>query len=115
FMLIIAFVTFEFYIALIIVGLYILLLGLGAAVSWYRYRYWVDEDALHMEYGIFKRTKRTISKNRIQSIDLTENIIHRIFKLARVQIETASTGGQAEASLAAVTLEKGKELRDELK
>lgn len=115
FLLVIAFVATEFHIFLIVVGVYILLVGVLGTIYWFRYSYWVDDDALHMEYGVFVRTKRTISKNRIQSIDLTENIIHRLFKLAKVQIETASSGQQAEASLGAVSYTKGVELRDQLK
>ncbi|MHA6253016.1 PH domain-containing protein [Oceanobacillus sp. CAU 1775] len=115
FLLVIAFVTFELLTFVIVGSLYILLMVVIGAISWYRYSYWVDEDALHMEYGVFRRTKRTISKNRIQSIDLTQNIIHRLFKLTKVQIETASTGLKAEAALAAVTYAKGIELREQLK
>src|SRR5699024_5236832 len=59
--------------------------------------------------------KRFISKNRIQSIDLTSGVIHRIFNLTKVQIETAGTGMDAEASLSAVKLPEGEALREELK
>src|SRR5699024_5712285 len=49
------------------------------------------------------------------SIDLTAGVIHRIFKLVKVQIETASSGAEAEGSLRAVTLAEGERLRNELK
>lgn len=108
-------ITLDFIYFLLFLLAYALLIGIIGTLSWYRFSYWVTDDALHIEYGIFKRTKRTISKNRIQSIDLTENIVHRIFKLVRVQIETASSGMEAEASLAAVSLDEGETLRAELK
>lgn len=115
FFIIILFIANDFIYFFLILLAYLLVVVLFAGLSWYRFSYWVTEDALQMEYGIFKRTKRTISKNRIQSIDLTENIVHRIFKLVRVQIETASSGNAAEASLPAVKLQEGEALRAELK
>jgi putative membrane protein len=84
-------------------------------LSWLKFTYRVEEDELRLEYGIFIRKKRFIPKNRIQSIDLTQNIVHRIFKLVKVEIETAGTGAEAEASLVAVTLKQGEALRTELK
>ncbi|ASN07473.1 hypothetical protein CFK40_19865 [Virgibacillus necropolis] len=86
-----------------------------SALSWYRYTYRLEEGELRIEYGILIRKKRYISKNRIQSIDLTQNIGHRIFKLVKVNIETAGSGVGTEASLKAVKLEMGEALREELK
>src|SRR5699024_6653828 len=79
--------------------------------SWYRFTYRVEEDELRIEHGIFIRKQRDISKNRIQSIDLTQSVIHRIFKLVKVKIETASSGQGAEAAVKAVSREEG-ELSD---
>ncbi|GGA92715.1 PH domain-containing protein [Ornithinibacillus halotolerans] len=93
----------------------ILLIVLMSYLSWSRFTYYVEEEELRLEYGIFIRKKRFIAKNRIQSIDLTQNILHRIFKLVKVEIETAGTGADAEASLNAVTLLKGEALRAQLK
>ncbi|MFU0789222.1 PH domain-containing protein [Virgibacillus proomii] len=84
-------------------------------ISWLRFTYVVTEDELQIEWGIFVRKKRYISKGRIQSIDLTVNVLHRIFKLARVQIETAGSGKEAEASLTAVKLTEAERLHKELK
>ncbi|RKQ30942.1 PH domain-containing protein [Oceanobacillus halophilus] len=84
-------------------------------LSWYRFTYRIVADELRMEYGILIRKKRYISKNRIQSIDLTQGVIHRIFNLTKVQIETASSGTDAEASLKAVKLAEGERIRDQFK
>lgn len=84
-------------------------------LSWYKYTYWVEDAELRIEYGIFVRKKRYISKNRIQSIDLTQSVVHRLFKLVKVNIETAGSGLGTEASLKAVKLQVGEALREELK
>lgn len=118
FLIILAFVTlFDdhlLYAILIVICLLLLITG-TSILSWSRFTYLVVGDELRLEYGIFIRKKRFISKNRIQTIDLTQNILHRIFKLVKVEIETAGTGAEAEASLLAVSLEDGEALRAELK
>ncbi|WP_179107297.1 PH domain-containing protein [Sediminibacillus massiliensis] len=84
-------------------------------LSWYRFTYRVEDDELKIEYGIIVRKKRYISKNRIQSIDLTAGIIHRIFGLVRVEVQTAGSDNAAEAGLKAVTRQNGELLRETLK
>ncbi len=118
FAIILGFITFKdegfLYFILGASGLTILFL-VFSIWSWFRYTYRIEDDELRIEYGIFIRKKRYISKNRIQSIDLTSSVVHRIFKLTRVQIETAGSSTGAEASLKAVKLAEGEALRDELK
>lgn len=91
------------------------IIAVHSILSWRRFTYRVENEELRLEYGIFVRKKRYISKNRIQSIDLTQNILHRLVRLVKVEIETAGTGAEAEASLIAVTLSEGEALRAELK
>src|SRR5690625_3674904 len=71
-------------------------------LSWLRFTYYVEDDELRNEQGILNRKKRYISINRIHKIDLTANVIHRLFRLVKVQIDTASNSGDAEVSLSAI-------------
>ncbi|WP_176449174.1 PH domain-containing protein [Lentibacillus sp. CBA3610] len=118
FAIVLGFITFRdeslLYFVLIVAALLIIFIA-GSVLTWYRYTYRIEDDELRIEYGVFIRKKRYISKNRIQSIDLTSGVIHRILKLTKVQIETAGTGTGAEASLSAVKLDEGEALRKELK
>ncbi|WP_066192025.1 PH domain-containing protein [Gracilibacillus phocaeensis] len=96
----------------------VVLLALGilfSVLSWMRFTYRVEDDQLLIEKGILIRKNRTISKHRIQSIDLTQNIIHRIFGLTKVQIETAGNDPSTDAALSAVSMEDGKRVHDQLK
>lgn len=86
-----------------------------SVVGWMKFTYQLEEDQLRIEQGIFIRKKRTISKNRIQSIDLSQNVIHRIFGLTKVQIETAGSDQDVDAALNAVTFAEGQWLHDQLK
>ncbi len=118
FAIILGFISFRdesmLYFLLITAGFLVIFI-ITSILTWYRYTYRVEDDELRIEYGVFIRKKRYISKNRIQSIDLTSGVIHRIFGLTKVQIETAGTGTGAEASLSAVKLAEGEALREELK
>lgn len=115
---IIGFVTFRglslLYFLLITLAILIPVL-LYSFLSWFRFTYKVENNELQIHHGIFIRKERHISKNRIQSIDLTASIIHRLFKLVKVQIDTAGSGEGAEASLSAVKLADGEKLRADLK
>ncbi len=117
FAIIIGFITFRddslLYFVLITSGFLIIFIA-ASILTWYRYSYRIEDDELRIEYGVFIR-KTLYFQNRIQSIDLTSGVIHRIFGLTKVQIETAGTGTSAEASLSAVTLAEGEALREELK
>ncbi|WP_157783038.1 PH domain-containing protein [Alkalibacillus haloalkaliphilus] len=102
------------YVALGIAGL-IALFVISSVIEWFRFRYSVVGDELRIEQGLIVRKKRYISKNRIQSIDLTQSVVHRLFNLTKVQIETAGSDLSTDASLSAVTLKEGQALRNELK
>lgn len=118
FIFVLGFITFKdeslFYFILAASAILVVLITFSV-LSWYRYTYRVEDEELRVEYGILIRKKRYISKSRIQSIDLTSGVIHRIFKLTKVQIETAGSSTGAEALLKAVKLAEGEALRQELK
>jgi putative membrane protein len=69
---------------------------------WLRYSYDIEDGQFKIERGVFVQKKQFIPLERIQSIDLTEGVLHRMFGLARVQIQTAG-GKKPEAILTAVT------------
>ncbi|MCM3768035.1 PH domain-containing protein [Neobacillus niacini] len=76
-------------------------------LSWYRYTYRIENDEVRIEYGIFVRKKRYIPFERIQSIDLTEGILQRLFGLVKVKIETAGSSGDDEAEAVLSAISKG--------
>ncbi|WP_073202483.1 PH domain-containing protein [Gracilibacillus kekensis] len=101
----------------VIIGASVLaaLIIIFSVLSWYRYTYQLEEDQIRIHQGILIRKKRTISKHRIQSIDLSQNIIHRIMGLTKVQIETAGSDHRIDAALSAVKMAEGKKIHDQLK
>src|SRR5699024_7847353 len=101
------------YLMLILLGV-ILIAGIIGVLWWYRLTYEISGDELIIQHGIFIRKQRFISRHRIQSIDLTAHVIHRLFHLVKVDIKTAGSKDGAEATLSAVTLKKGERLRQML-
>ncbi|WP_010494841.1 PH domain-containing protein [Paenibacillus elgii] len=61
-------------------------------LSWRRFRYEVSEEQLKVTQGVFVQKKTFIPLERIQSVDVTEGVLHRLFGLVRVEVQTA--GGQ---------------------
>ncbi|QKG83946.1 PH domain-containing protein [Kroppenstedtia pulmonis] len=80
-------------------------------MTWYRQRYEVVEDEFRMETGAWTKKKVYIPLERIQSVDDTEGIWHRLFGVIQLQIETASQQGEPEAVLAALSKKEALDLK----
>lgn len=95
------------YLNFMIFGLLFLSLLVTGIIKWKRFEYWFEEDELRIEYGLFVKKKRYIPFDRIHSLDYTEGILHRFFKLVKVSVETAggSASLKSEAELTAITKE----------
>lgn len=94
---------------LIAAGVFVIAL----AVTIFRYltlRYQVKGDDLIVKEGLIFRRVRTVPIRRIQNMDLVQNVLHRIFNVAEVKIETAS-GTEPEATLRVLTMPQIQELR----
>lgn len=106
-------------IAPISVLVYVLVAGI---LTWYRFTYWIEENEMRIESGVFVRKKRYIPFERIQSLDQSEGILHRALGLVKLKIETAAPGAgkkeDAEAVLSAISKEealKFQEILNEVK
>ena len=105
------------YWSLILFGVLLIFTLVSGIVKWRRFDYWFEDQELRIESGLFVRKKRYIPFDRIQSLDYTEGIFHRPFKLVKVKIETAgsSSGKDAEAELTAITKEAAEQIKEEIK
>lgn len=78
----------------------------SVAISIIRYftvRYRISGGELVVNEGLFFRRTRTVPVERIQNIDLVQGVLHRLFKVAEVRVETAS-GTKPEAVLSVLSL-----------
>ncbi|MGI9516190.1 MAG: PH domain-containing protein [Pirellulaceae bacterium] len=99
-------------------GLYFALIFFIPAVMYsvFRYftlRYSIHDGELVVRQGLIFRRVRTVPLDRIQNVDLVQNVLHRLFKVAEVRIETAS-GSEAEATLRVLSMKNVARLRDEI-
>lgn len=94
-------------------GLSAILLGIviRGILAWYRFTYSIENGVLLIESGVFIRKKRYIPSERIQTIDVKAGLIHRLFHLVALQIETASGGSEAEAELSTISVQEAEEIK----
>ena len=90
---------------LIISGILFIPAVLRSTFRYFTLRYRIEDAHLIVDQGLIFRKTRSIPVHRIQNIDLTQNVLHRIFKVAEVKIETAS-GTEAEAVLRVLSMEE---------
>lgn len=88
-----------------------LLIGMGVGfLSWMFTRYVIDGTELRMNSGIITKSSRRIPYERIQSVDIAEPLVARIFGLAELRIEMAG-GKNSRTSLRFLKLDDAGALR----
>lgn len=98
---------------LFIASIAFLLSILRTLVRYMTLRFGVRQGELVVTEGLIFRRVRTIPVNRIQNIDLVQNVFHRMFDVAEVRIETAS-GSEPEAYLRVIKMDEVAALRNEV-
>ena len=83
---------------------------IASVIRYFSLRYRIAKEELVVTEGIFFRRNRTVPIKRIQNIDLMQNVMHRLFNVAEVRIETAS-GTEPEATLRVLSMDQVEELR----
>ncbi|MBW7477121.1 PH domain-containing protein [Paenibacillus oenotherae] len=93
--------------------LFLLLLISISYLTWYRFTYYLENNALHVEQGVFVRKKTWITRDRVQSVDTTAGVVHRVLGLVKVSVETAG-GKKPEVALNAITGGEAEKIRTAL-
>ncbi len=60
---------------------------LVSLVRYRRFRWRLDPDALIVEKGLFRRRRRVIQRDRIQTVDLERGVRHRLCGVVEVRVE----------------------------
>lgn len=82
---------------LLLAGVSLVIAGLVQVVRFLTMRYRFDGNDLVVRVGLIFRSERRIPMAKVQNIDLVQNVVHRLFNVAKVKLETASGAG-ADAS-----------------
>ncbi|PGF18066.1 hypothetical protein CP556_19485 [Natrinema sp. CBA1119] len=92
-----------------------LVAGIGYGIAYYyRFAYEATPSTFDVTSGVFSRRSREIPYRRIQNVDVSQSIFHRVLGLAVVSIETAG-GGETEATLNYVSEGEAERLRAEIR
>ncbi|WP_283680076.1 PH domain-containing protein [Lentilactobacillus sp. Marseille-Q4993] len=66
----------------------------GLILKYYKFTITENENQLHTEQGLLSRKTFTIKNNRVQSVQISQNILRQFFKLATLRVLTASKIGK---------------------
>lgn len=104
----------NLYFILSVVGV-ILFLGIQAFLKYWFFRFYIDENRgeFVVEKGVIQKSKINIPLEKIQQVNLTQNILHKIVQVYNVEIDTAGSSNQ-EVSINALSLLLAKELKSKL-
>jgi len=91
------------------------LAGLGHQIAYYyRFEYELTPDTFDIASGVFGRQEREIPYRRVQNVDITESIFHRIVGVAVVNVETAG-GSETEGQLNFVGADEARRIQREIR
>ena len=90
--------------------------GVLAVAAWEtayvrRFTYQVAGDTFDIQSGVLSRREREIPFERIQNVDIAQNVVQRAIGIAEVRIETAG-GGTSEAQLQYVSRSEATRLQE---
>ena len=67
-------------------------LALYSIAQYFTYRYRIDADGVVIRSGLLQRSLRHIPFARIQNVTLHQSLLHRLFNVAEVRLESAGAG-----------------------
>ncbi|MEO0494142.1 MAG: PH domain-containing protein [Actinomycetota bacterium] len=81
-----------------LIGLVVLAFG---AVAWWRFTFCVTDGELRVTRGVFSEDRLNVPLERVQSVSLEQEFLHRVIGLVQVSVDTAGTS-EAEFTIDAV-------------
>lgn len=99
-----------FYIVLVL-GLIAIISLVFAVLDYYRFHFFISNNELHIQRGVIKKVKLNIPFDRVQTINFEQNIIHQLFDVIRLDVDTAGSKGN-EFSFDALDKTTANDLRD---
>lgn len=94
------------YLALLITGVQLVV----SIIAWFRFYFYIENDELIVQQGVFSLKRSSIPLTRIQSLQFDQNVLHKQFGVVKVRIETAGSKG-TELSINALEQNRAEDLR----
>ncbi|MDH5830586.1 PH domain-containing protein [Luteimonas sp. M1R5S18] len=83
---------------LAVAGVAVAVLALLAVWRYFTYRYRIEGDSLFIRSGLLERSLRQVPFSRIHNVELRQTLLHRLFGVAEVTLESAG-GSKPEAQM----------------
>lgn len=74
-----------------------------SVVQYFSYRYRADTEGFVISSGVLQRTRRDIPYERIHTVNLHQSLLHRLFDVVEVRLESAG-GKEAEATMRVLSM-----------
>lgn len=87
-----------------------ILILIYTVIDFLRYYFYISDDELIVEKGVFKRSRINIPFERIQTINFEQSILHQALNVVKVEVDTAGSKGN-EFTFLAFQLPKAEALR----
>ena len=94
-------------------GLLVILQFVFSYLSYKKFKFSIQEDAFHLDHGVIKLSHVEIPFERIQNINLQQNILQQVLNVVGFEIETAGEG-TAEIKIKALDKEFATALKSKL-
>ena len=79
--------------------------------AYYKFLYFIQGDEIIINKGILKKVNLNVPFDRIQAINTNQTLIHRIFNVASIEIDTAGSKN-SEIKIDAINYEKAEALKN---
>ena len=97
----------RFAIGLAVIGLASMV---WAILSYFKFYFYLKDDELVIQQGILRKSNLNIPLDRIQSVNVNQNIVHQLLNVVQLEVDTAGTQG-SEFKFDALSKEKAEQLR----
>ena len=84
-----------------------------AIIAYFRFYFHVENDEVIVQQGILNKKKTSIPFDRIQTINIEQNLVHQLFKVVRVEVDTAGTD-KSEFKFDALKMDMAEQLRTKI-
>lgn len=84
---------------------------IGSVLTYFRFYFHLEEGAIIIDKGVLRRTKTNIPFERIQTINFQQNVLHQIFGVVSLEIDTAGAK-KSELTIDALQKEDAQALRN---
>lgn len=83
----------------------VVVIALLSLWRYFTYRYRIGSDSLFVRSGLFERSLRQVPFSRIHDVAVHQSLLHRMFEVAEVRLESAS-GNRPEARMQVLRLDE---------